>query len=53
MVIWKEHEHELDDVQAANNLGTVIALWECGFLKYFKVLEIKAYVRRLEHIIHI
>ena len=52
MVIWKEHEHELDDVQEANNPGTMIALWECGFLKYFKVLEIKAYVRRLEHIIH-
>ena len=30
----------------------MISLWECGFLKYFKVPEIKAYVRRLEHIIH-
>ena len=52
MVIWKQHEHEIDDVQAANDPVTVRSLRECGMLKYFRVPEIKEYVRLLEYIIH-
>ena len=51
-MIWKEHEHEIDDVQAVNDPVTMRDIWECGFLKYFRVLKMKAYVCLLEHIIH-
>ena len=54
MVIWKEREHEIDDVQAAKDPVTVRHVRECGLLKYFRVLGMKEiYVRLLEHIIQI
>ena len=51
MVIWKEREHEVLDYQAVSNPTTVEALLNCGFLKYFRVPGMKAYVRLLEYII--
>ena len=52
MVIWKEREHELNELQEANDLMNVRALKECGLLKYFRVPEMRAYVRLLEYLIH-
>ena len=52
MVISKECENEIDDVQVANDPTTMRDVRECGLLKYFRVPGMKAYVCFLEHIIH-
>ena len=51
MVIWKEHEHELDDSQATNDPITMRALRECGILKYFRFSGMRAHVFLLDHLI--
>ena len=51
MVIWKEHEHEIEDLQAVSDPTTIEALLNCGLLKYFRVLGMRAYVHLLEYII--
>ena len=51
MVIWKEWEHEVPDLQAIKDLATVEALQNCGLLKYFRVPGMKAYIHLLEYII--
>ena len=51
MVIWKEHEHETTDFQAVRDPATIEALQNCGLLKYFRVLGMKAYIHLLEYII--
>ena len=51
MVIWKEREHEVPDNQDANDPATIDALQNCGLLKYFQILGMKAHVRLLEYII--
>ena len=48
MVIWKEHEHELDDSQVTNYPNTVMYSRECGVLKHFSVLGMKSHVHLLE-----
>ena len=34
MVVWKEMEHELDDIRGANDQGTISALRERIVLKF-------------------
>ena len=51
MVIWKEREHDLDDVQATNSTNTILALRECGILKFFRILDTRDHVRLLDHLI--
>ena len=51
MVIWKEHEHELDEAKVPNDPMTMRALRECGLLKYFKVSGMRSHVRLLDHLI--
>ena len=51
MVIWKERQHELDELQAGNDPMTVRVLRECGLLKFFKIPGMRAYVCLLEHMI--
>ena len=51
MVIWKEREHEIDDLQAANDLMNGRDIRESGLLKYFRVLGMREYVRLLEYLI--
>ena len=53
MVIWKERQHELDGLQAKNDPMTVRALHECGLLKFFRILGMRAYVHLLVHMIRI
>ena len=48
MVIWKEHEHELDDSQETNDPNTVMYSRECGVLKHFNVLGMRAHAHLLE-----
>ena len=50
MVIWKEHEHELGDSQVTNNPNMVMSLRECGVLKYYIVLGMRAHVHLLDHL---
>ena len=51
MVIWKECEHEIANFQVVKDPATIEALHNCGLLKYFRVLGMKAYIRLLEYII--
>ena len=51
MVMWKEHEHEIDDIRGENDQGTINALHECGLLKFFKVPSMRAQLRLLEYIL--
>ena len=51
MVVWKEQEHELDDICAVNDQGTVTSLSECGLIKFFKFPSMRAQVRFLEYIL--
>ena len=51
MVVWKEHEHELDEIHGSNDHGTMASIRECGFLKLFKVPSMRAQLRLLEHIL--
>ena len=52
MVIWKEKEHEVLGTQVVNDPATIKSLWNCGLLKYFRILGIKVHVRLLEYIIN-
>ena len=52
MVIWKEREHDIFDVQDANDPPTVEALRNCALLKYFRVPGMKAHIWLLEYIIN-
>ena len=51
MVIWKEREHELNDIRGGNDAGTVAALRGLGLLKFFNVPSMRSYVRLLEYIL--
>jgi hypothetical protein len=49
---WREREHEEDDAIARNNPGTIVALRDCGLLKFFCISGIRAQVRLLEYLVH-
>ena len=51
MVVWKEQEHELEEIHGANNQGTTNTLCECGLLKFFKVHSMRVQIRLLEYIL--
>lgn len=52
MVIeWREHEHEGADNQDLSNPATIDALWQCGFLKYFKMATMRSETRILQLLI--
>jgi hypothetical protein len=48
---WREREHEEDDVIARNNPGTIATLRDCGLLKFFRILGMRAQVRLLEYLV--
>jgi hypothetical protein len=52
MLEWKEREHEEEDSIAGNDLGTVGTLRDCGLLKFFRILGMKALLRLLEYLVH-
>ena len=51
MITWREREHEEQDMIALNDLGTVIALRECGPLKYFKLSGMRQQIELLEFLV--
>ena len=51
MVIWKERTHANEDVAAEINVGCIVALWDCGLLKFFWTPSMVSHERLLEHIL--
>lgn len=41
-LIWREREHEAEDMIVANDLATMQALRNCGILKLFQILGMRA-----------
>ena len=52
MLEWREREHEEDDAIVRNDPGTVAALQDCGLLKFFRILGMRAQLRLLEYLVH-
>ena len=48
---WREREHEEDNANAENHPPTIAALRDCGLLKYFCILGMRAQVRLLEYLV--
>jgi hypothetical protein len=51
MLEWREREHEEEYYIVRNDPGTVMALRECGLLKFFKVQGMRAQLMLLEHLV--
>ena len=51
MVVWKEHEHEMDDIRGENYQGIMNSLHEFGLLKFFKMPSMRMQRRLLEYIL--
>ena len=49
--VWKERQHEDDDVRAEADAGSIANLHGCGILKFFHVLSMRFHVRLLEYIL--
>jgi hypothetical protein len=49
---WREREHEKDNSIVENHLPTIAALRNCGLLKYFRILGMRAQFRLLEYLVH-
>jgi hypothetical protein len=52
MLEWREREHEEEDSIVGNDPGTVVALQECGLLKFFRISGMRAQLRLLEYLVH-
>jgi hypothetical protein len=48
---WREREHEEDNTAIKNHPQTIVALRNCGLLKYFRIPGMRAQVRLLEHLV--
>jgi hypothetical protein len=48
---WCKREHEEDNAIAKNHPPTIVALRDCGLLKYFHILGMRAQVRLLEYLV--
>jgi hypothetical protein len=52
MLEWREREHEEEDAISVNGRGTIASLWDCGLLKFFRILGMRAQLRLLEYLVH-
>jgi len=52
MLEWREREHEDDEFESLNDMGTVNALRQCGLLNFFKIHGMRAQLRLLEYLVH-
>ena len=50
MVIWKEREHDIDDIRGETDVETVASLRGYGLLKLFNVPSMRSQLRLLEYI---
>jgi hypothetical protein len=49
---WREREQEEDNSIFRNHPPTIVALRNCGLLKFFRILVMRAQVRLLEYLVH-
>ena len=49
--MWKEIEHELDDIRVGNDAGTLVALHGSRILKFFNIPSMRSQVKLLEYIV--
>jgi hypothetical protein len=52
MLEWHERENEEEDYFVENDPGMVMALQQCGLLKFFKIQHMRAQLRLLEYLVH-
>jgi hypothetical protein len=48
---WHEREHKENNAIARNHPPTIVSLRNCGLLKYFCILGMRAQVRLLEYLV--
>jgi hypothetical protein len=48
---WRERENEEDNTNAENHPPTIVALRDCGLLKYFRIPSMRIQVRLLEYLV--
>ena len=51
MVIWMERTHDDEDVVAERDPVCIVALQNCGLLKFFQTPSMVSHERLLEHIL--
>ena len=51
VIIWREREHEEQDMISLNNQGTVEALRNCGLLKYFRLCSMWQQIELLQFLV--
>jgi hypothetical protein len=49
---WRERENKEDNSIVENHSPTIVALRNCGLLKYFRIPGMRAQVRLLEYLMH-
>jgi hypothetical protein len=49
---WRKREHQEDNAMVENHPPTIAALRDCGLLKYFRILGMRAQVKLLEYLVH-
>jgi len=49
VITWHEHEHEEEDMVALHDPGTMIALRNCGLLKYFCISSMRQQITLLQY----
>jgi hypothetical protein len=52
MLEWREREHEEEVQFCRNDPSIIMALSECGLLKFLKVQGMRAQLRLLEYLVH-
>lgn len=51
MIEWKEIEHEAEELVALHDHPSLLALWNCGLLKFFKTHSMRRQARLLEYLV--
>ena len=50
-VTWREREHEEEDMIVLQDLATVTALRNCGFLKFFRISSMRQQISLLQYLL--
>ena len=50
MVVWKEREHDIDDIRGETDAETIASLCGYGLLKLLNVPSMRSQLRLLEYI---
>ena len=52
VVTWRECKHEEEDTIALHDPGTVAALLNCGFLKFFRISSMRQQINLLQYFLN-